>query len=427
MKVKDRLHRPTKAMEITERTIDSGSPVWVLSHDQAKSHIYIPATVRKWEGQKFLWVIGEGQTEEFRVDAKTVVPIEASDKTLPEISWKSLGAWKVFLSKASEEWGESNGTRACSVLLDRSEIDRYNAGKASSSKAKSKKSKQVVVYISEEEEEEEDDGLDDMRDQDDDGDFDPFAGDGGDEEEKENRKKRLKEIPPGVICTRTEPLRLRGRNISGQDSVDSGYLTPTGKRWREESDSEFDDEDGEDEFEYRPSKKKARRRTSEGGPRRRTSEGGPRKKRPYSIMILKNPNEDVPTPEEITDEMLNNVLSKKRGNTKKVYSENGTTCHQCRQKTLDEKTVCRSGRCVGVRGFFCGLCLTNRYNEDARKALKDPNWACPPCRGICNCSICLKKNEKKKLDSSLKTEEGNDGDHQKPQDPFDIPLDFFEI
>ena len=60
---------------------------------------------------------------------------------------------------------------------------------------------------------------------------------------------------------------------------------------------------------YRISKKKARRRTSEGGPR---------KKRPYSCMILKNPNEDVPTPEEITDEMLNNVLSKKRGNTKKV-------------------------------------------------------------------------------------------------------------
>ena len=74
---------------------------------------------------------------------------------------------QVFMSKASEEWNESNGTRACSVLLDRSEIDRYNAGvrlegKASSSKAKSKKSKQVVVYISEEEEEE-DDGLDDMR------------------------------------------------------------------------------------------------------------------------------------------------------------------------------------------------------------------------------------------------------------------------
>ena len=42
-----------------------------------------------------MWVIGEGETEEFRVDAKTVVPIESSDKTLPEISWKSLGAWKV--------------------------------------------------------------------------------------------------------------------------------------------------------------------------------------------------------------------------------------------------------------------------------------------------------------------------------------------
>ena len=45
-----------------------------------------------------MWVIGEGKTEEFRVDAKTVVPIEASDKTLPEISWKSLGAWKVKIT-----------------------------------------------------------------------------------------------------------------------------------------------------------------------------------------------------------------------------------------------------------------------------------------------------------------------------------------
>lgn len=44
----------------------------------------------------------------------------------------------------------------------------------------------------------------------------------------------------------------------------------------------------------------------------------------------------------------------------------------CRQKTLDTKTICRSGSCVGVRGQFCGPCLKNRYGESAEEALKDP-------------------------------------------------------
>jgi hypothetical protein len=36
----------------------------------------------------------------------------------------------------------------------------------------------------------------------------------------------------------------------------------------------------------------------------------------------------------------------------KVYDKGslGSSCHQCRQKTVDVKTVCRSGRCVGIRG-----------------------------------------------------------------------------
>lgn len=50
----------------------------------------------------------------------------------------------------------------------------------------------------------------------------------------------------------------------------------------------------------------------------------------------------------------------------------GTTCHQCRQKTIDMKTVCRAEDCQGVRGQFCGPCLRNRYGEDVRAALKDP-------------------------------------------------------
>ena len=82
-------------------------------------------------------------------------------------------------------------------------------------------------------------------------------------------------------------------------------------------------------------------------------------------------------------------------NSVQVYDKmNGTTCHQCRQKTLDAKTVCRSGSCNGVRGAFCGVCLKNRYGQDAREALKDPEWSCPPCQGRCNCSICRNRANK---------------------------------
>lgn len=92
----------------------------------------------------------------------------------------------------------------------------------------------------------------------------------------------------------------------------------------------------------------------------------------------------------------------------------GTTCHQCRQKTIDTKTNCRNPECVGVRGQFCGPCLRNRYGEEVQDALLNPvtvrrapqldvvcvpikadvprfppqEWRCPPCRGICNCSFC---------------------------------------
>ncbi|KRT83623.1 hypothetical protein AMK59_3700 [Oryctes borbonicus] len=80
----------------------------------------------------------------------------------------------------------------------------------------------------------------------------------------------------------------------------------------------------------------------------------------------------------------------------KTYcSKTGTSCHQCRQKTLDSKTYCRSGYCIGVRGQFCGVCLKNRYGEDAKQALLDSKWKCPPCRGLCNCSICRTREGKR--------------------------------
>lgn len=78
--------------------------------------------------------------------------------------------------------------------------------------------------------------------------------------------------------------------------------------------------------------------------------------------------------------------------TDKVYNSiTGSTCHQCRQKTVDTKTCCRSEDCRGIQGQFCGPCLRNRYGEDVRKALLDPEWRCPPCRGICNCSFCRQR------------------------------------
>ncbi|XP_034023450.1 cell division cycle-associated protein 7-like [Thalassophryne amazonica] len=90
--------------------------------------------------------------------------------------------------------------------------------------------------------------------------------------------------------------------------------------------------------------------------------------------------------EEITEDELQLVADNM---TDKIYNRiTGSTCHQCRQKTIDTKTCCRSETCRGIQGQFCGPCLRNRYGEDVRKVLLDPEWQCPPCRGICNCSFC---------------------------------------
>ena len=117
-----------------------------------------------------------------------------------------------------------------------------------------------------------------------------------------------------------------------------------------------------------------------------------RSKRSHPTRWIKDPNEGFLTADEITDDMLGNVSDYV---SEKIYNPvKGTSCHQCRQKTLDMKTICRSGKCHGVRGQFCGVCLRNRYGEDAREALKDPNWNCPPCRDMCNCSICRNRDGK---------------------------------
>ena len=116
-----------------------------------------------------------------------------------------------------------------------------------------------------------------------------------------------------------------------------------------------------------------------------------RTKRSNPTKWEKDPNVNVLMPEAVTPSMLKKVHMQ---GTKKYNTSIGTTCHQCRQKTIDTKTICRSGECVGVRGQFCGSCLRNRYGEDAKEALMDPNWKCPPCRNFCNCSICRNRSGK---------------------------------
>ncbi|XP_016471865.1 uncharacterized protein LOC107793931 [Nicotiana tabacum] len=72
---------------------------------------------------------------------------------------------------------------------------------------------------------------------------------------------------------------------------------------------------------------------------------------------------------------------------KRIYDPvRGKTCHQCRQKTLGHRTHCC--KCNLVQGQFCGDCLYMRYGEHVLEAKKNPDWICPACRGICNCSLC---------------------------------------
>lgn len=78
-----------------------------------------------------------------------------------------------------------------------------------------------------------------------------------------------------------------------------------------------------------------------------------------------------------------NIISQCRCTLASSYSPQGSTCHQCRQKTTDTKTNCRNSECVGVRGQFCGPCLKNRYGEDVRDALLNPVRIQQPASIIC--------------------------------------------
>ncbi|XP_015162121.1 cell division cycle-associated 7-like protein [Solanum tuberosum] len=74
----------------------------------------------------------------------------------------------------------------------------------------------------------------------------------------------------------------------------------------------------------------------------------------------------------------------------RVYDpDNGKSCHQCRLKTLGQRTACSN--CKLGQGQFCGDCLYMRYGENVIETNENVNWICPVCRGICNCSRCRRE------------------------------------
>ncbi|XP_074557337.1 uncharacterized protein LOC141813297 [Curcuma longa] len=77
----------------------------------------------------------------------------------------------------------------------------------------------------------------------------------------------------------------------------------------------------------------------------------------------------------------------------RIYdSERGMTCHQCRQKTMDFAAACKQMKGNKICTIkFCHKCLLNRYGENAEQVAVLENWSCPKCRGVCNCSFCMKK------------------------------------
>ncbi|XP_068400007.1 cell division cycle-associated protein 7 isoform X2 [Eschrichtius robustus] len=179
---------------------------------------------------------------------------------------------------------------------------------------------------------------------------------------------------PGVACRRNPERRARPLTRSRSQVLGSHSALPMEE---DEEEEEEEEEEAADKYML------VRKRKPMAG--YMNEDDMPRSRRPGSMTL---PHIIRPV-DEITEEELDNICNNSR---EKIYNRSlGSTCHQCRQKTMDTKTNCRNPECWGVRGQFCGPCLRNRYGEEVRDALLDPNWHCPPCRGICNCSFCRQR------------------------------------
>nr|XP_044624637.1 cell division cycle-associated protein 7 isoform X2 [Equus asinus] len=156
---------------------------------------------------------------------------------------------------------------------------------------------------------------------------------------------------PGVACRRNPERRARPLTRSRSRILGSLSALPT---------EEEEEEEEEEEDKYMLVRK---RKAVDGY---MNGDDVPRGRRPGSMTL---PHVIRPV-EEITEEDLENICNNSR---EKIYNRSlGSTCHQCRQKTIDTKTNCRNPECWGVRGQFCGPCLRNRYGEEVKDALLDP-------------------------------------------------------
>ncbi|KAF8519181.1 hypothetical protein JB92DRAFT_2026398 [Gautieria morchelliformis] len=110
------------------------------------------------------------------------------------------------------------------------------------------------------------------------------------------------------------------------------------------------------------------------------------------------------TPSEYLGSRRSIRIEPKRGSTRKpkaesdteedalwVVEDEATTCHQCRRKNTREKMHCHRFQLNGRKCpfLFCQTCIEVRYDESFDTS--NLRWHCPRCRGICNCSICLRK------------------------------------
>ena len=97
-------------------------------------------------------------------------------------------------------------------------------------------------------------------------------------------------------------------------------------------------------------------------------------------------------PEDITEEMLNGLPKRTKDKPKPKTDEDkkkSSSCHQCRQNTMDLKSVCRNPK-KSCPKKYCAICLRNIYGQDLRAVLMDAEWACPFCHDKCQCSPCMK-------------------------------------
>ncbi|KAG7244956.1 hypothetical protein INR49_024056, partial [Caranx melampygus] len=101
-------------------------------------------------------------------------------------------------------------------------------------------------------------------------------------------------------------------------------------------------------------------------------------------------NQYVRSVDDITKEELDNIAYRSKD---KIWDKENVRQLMSPVQTEDsghQDSVSQWFLC-GAKGQFCGLCLRNRYGEDVRTVLLDPTWSCPICRGMCNCSLCRKK------------------------------------